>query len=274
MWLVIQKTHLANQMNNDSDYPEIRQNQSQSTTPQFEYNRVATETFSRRRRRRMVHDIMRITLLAAAVALICFSLQQVWRICCCVYICVQFLPYRQAPLSQAVSIADSSSHPDIAQHGNIRVEATHTNLIINHPALVVQRAPILLHKPAALVSPHRRTVPSISSQQRRSPIGPHCRPGRPYQRPVIHRRNDANKRKQNRRGMAAKVLDESYVMWQRAPQRAIPEGEIIDVQENERNEYVIDERQLDPRRLYVQAIYYGHGDRNRTDANAPEVGHQ
>lgn len=190
-------------------------------------------------------------------------------------------------MSQAVSNADSSAQPGIVQHGNIRVEATHTNLIINHPALVVQRAPILLHKPAALVSPHRRTVPSVSSQLRRSAIGPpnpipgrHCRPGRPYQRPVIHRRNDANKRKQNGRGVPAKVRDESYVMWQREAQRAIPEGEIIDVEENERNEYVIDERQLDPRRLYVQAIYYGHGDRNRTDANgvgdvnAPEVRHQ
>lgn len=53
-----------------------------------------------------------------------------------------------------------------------------------------------------------------------------------------------------------------YAMWRAAHSAdAIPDGEIIDVQENERNEYVVDERQLDPRRLYVKAIYFGNATR-------------
>lgn len=34
-----------------------------------------------------------------------------------------------------------------------------------------------------------------------------------------------------------------------------PAGEVVEFVENERNEYVVDEAQLDPKRLYVEAVY-------------------
>lgn len=181
-------------------------------------------------------------------------------LCCLGLTVLKFDSISQCVQPQTWSTVDRPNETVLHRPSDIRLEATYTDVIIEHPTLIVHRAPILYHRPAAVVSTGRRPHPARRRRPRPPESDPPNRPLKPRRRNALRIADgrtiaEAKSRLKMRRKPCARHSPKAVVVPRGGASPSPPAGEVVDVLENERNEYVVDEAKLDPKRLYVEAVY-------------------
>lgn len=272
------------------------------------------------------------------------------------------------------SVSADHRKPHIVEVGNestiihkpadVHISSTYTELLVNHPDLIVQQAPILIHRPKAVLAPkpHLKQPPLVQQDTRihhehqikrkyRKPklpitrIRPHPKPSHipispiveslpkapiqtlpeaPIHEPILTDPIQPDSQDpelpsntepvpipypeipnhevsipetpipipeipvphpdtpetsipaipppdaQHENAIRQEELDDQFLRELQSKRPAwehkgpIPPGEIIEFNENPQNEYVVDESQLDPSRLYLKAVY-DHKSEGETD---------
>lgn len=193
--------------------------------------------------------------------------------------------------SKSVGAAPNRTDIHIVEVGNestiihkpadVHISATYTELLVNHPDLIVQPAPILLHRPVAVLAPwpknqsprkhrkplakqHLKCISKPKHENRKIVANAHSKlPQTAAKEPVqlVTRTTETLPQTIDPDGPAQDSDDDHFLRdllarkpsWEhRGP---IPPGEVIEFDETPHNEYVVDEGQLDPSRLYLKAVY-------------------
>lgn len=146
---------------------------------------------------------------------------------------------------------DNDSIPSQRQHLAQPVAVAATTTSVTSPSAF--RAPVLCHRPVAVVAPLRaqpQPISAIPEAASSTTVLRHAPPPPPLPSP----QPPPPTRRYRYRGRYLPVVSprrnaEQSALLQR------PSARVIELQENARGEYVIDEAQLDPDGLYVEEVW-------------------